>query len=163
MLYFLVRSAGGSLGSKYHDVQGRIYQIDPMSGSVDRLGEDFKGSWEGYAVQDNGKIVAEGETGTETQIYIVDGKNAKRLSGTPGTYENIVAATRGGAILLTHSRIAEPTELYLAEDASHLASAKPLTSFNALYTQRATIDWKPFKWTADDGANSRRRVDVSAG
>ena len=153
MLYFLVRSAGGSLGSKYHDVQGRIYQIDPMSGSVDRLGEGFKGSWEGYAVQDNGKIVAEGETGTETQIYIVDGKNAKRLSGTPGTYENIVAATRGGAILLTHSRIAEPTELYLAEDASHLASAKPLTSFNALYAQRATIDWKPFKWTADDGAN----------
>lgn len=152
-LYFVVRSAAGSVDSKYHDVQGRLYQIDPITGSVDRLGENFKGSWEGFTVQANGEILAEGENGTETQIYCVDGTNAKRLSGTTGTYENIVAATRGGAILLTHSRIAEPTELYLADDASHLTSAKPVTTFNVLFAQRAPIDWKPFKWTADDGAS----------
>ena len=152
-LYFEVRSAGGSVGPKYQDAQGRIYRIDPVTGAIERLGGDFNGSWEGYAVQADGKIVAEGEVGTETQIYSVEGKSAKRFTGTPGTYENIVAATRGGAILLTHSRITEPTELYLAEDASHLASAKPLTTFNALFAQRATIDWKPFKWKADDGAS----------
>lgn len=151
-LYFLVRAAGGSVDQKYQDVQGRIYQIDPVSGAIERIGGEFKGSWEGFAVQANGKIVAEGELGTETQIYNVDGKNAKHLAGTAGTYQNIVTATRGGAILLTHSRISEPTEVYLADDTSHLASAKPLTTFNALFAQRATIEWKPFKWKADDGA-----------
>ena len=151
-LYFLVRSAAGSVEQKYQDAQGGIFRIDPATAAIERIGGDFKGSWEGFAVQADGKIVAEGELGTETQIYNVDGKSAKRLSGTPGTYENIVTANRGGAILFTHSRISEPTELYLAVDASHLTSAKPLTTFNALYTQRAAIDWKPFTWKADDGA-----------
>ena len=151
-LYFQVHAAGGALDAKYHDVQGRIYQLDPASGAVDRLGADFEGSWEGYTIQANGRMIAQGLAGTEVQLYSIDGKSSHRLVGVPGTYGDIDAAKHGNRILFSHSAISQPTELYASDDVEHLAAAKPVTNFNVLFTQRAPLQWQTYKWTTDDGA-----------
>lgn len=150
-LYFHVAAAGGSLDGKYHDVQGRLYQIDPASGAVERLGGDFHGSWEGFTLGADGGMIGAGEEGTLVQLYRVDGKAAKILSGVSGTYSELNSSAHGKQLLFRHSTIADPTELYLAEDADHLATAKAVTNFNVLFTQRATSQWQTYKWKADDG------------
>jgi dipeptidyl aminopeptidase/acylaminoacyl peptidase len=152
-IYFRVGAAGGSLDGRYHDVQGRLYVLDPGTGKIERLGEDFQGSWESYDVLPDGSLLAVGLSGIEAQVYSVSGANSSKITGIPGTYGGVSVLLHGPRLLMTHSAIDQPTEVYLAEDPRHLADARPITQFNQLFTQRALPQWKPYKWTADDGTS----------
>ncbi|MHB1022282.1 MAG: S9 family peptidase [Acidobacteriaceae bacterium] len=151
LIYFLVPAAGGSVEGPYEDVEGRIYSLDPASGHITRLGSDYTGSWAGYAVQPDGSLLAEGQTGVETQIYSVKGDHSKKLAGLAGTYGTLGSALHGKAVILTYSTIQKPTEVYVAPDAEHLAEAKSISSFNQFYTKYAVPDWSPFQWKSEDG------------
>jgi len=150
-LYFIVRAAAGSLESKYQDVQGRLYAIDPQDGKVERLGADFKGSYEDFAVADDGSIIAAGLNGTQQQLYEINGNKAEKMRGIPGTYSGIVAALHSHALLVLHSTIDDPTQAFLVNDVAHLEQAKAVTTFNTLFNQRAKTEWTPYRWKADDG------------
>ncbi len=150
-LYFNVGAASGSAEHAYEDVQGRLYGIDVASGKLTRLGSDYGGSWERYAVANHGGLLGAGETGTQTQLYDVTGPKANKLSGIAGTYGAIVTASKTPKILFTHSAIDEPGEVYIAEDAAHLAQSKPITQFNKLFTERALPQWSVYNWKSPDG------------
>lgn len=150
-LYFNVGAASGSAEHAYEDVQGRLYGIDVASGKLTRLGNDYVGSWERYAVANHGGLLGAGETGTQTQLYDVQGPKANKLSGVAGSYGAIVTASKTPKILFTHSAIDEPGEVYVAEDAAHLAQAKPITQFNKLFTERALPQWSVYNWKSPDG------------
>jgi dipeptidyl aminopeptidase/acylaminoacyl peptidase len=150
-LYFGVFAGSGSLEGKYQDVQGRLYSLQIASAKIRRLGADFNGSWTGYTCTADGKVFGLGQLGTEVQAYSLAESRARKLDGRSGTYEGFTAAEHSSRILFRHSGIDEPTELYLATEASHLASAKAITSLNNLFTQRELPQWKTYRWTADDG------------
>jgi acylaminoacyl-peptidase len=150
-LYFNVRAAAGSLEGKYQDVQGRLYEIDPVSGKVDRLGADFKGSFEDYTVAEDGSLIAAGLTGTQQQLYKIDGSKAEELKGTAGTYTGLDAAKQSHAFIVLHSTINDPTQVFLADEPSHLEQAKVVTNFNTLFHQRAQPEWATYQWKAEDG------------
>ncbi len=150
-LYFNVRAAAGSLEGKYQDVQGRLYAVDPASGKVDRLGDDFTGSLEDYAVTDNGTIIAAGLTGTQQQLYKIAGSHAEPLKGTAGTYSGIQAALHSHKIIVLHSTITDPTQVFLADDPGALPQAKAITQFNPIFHERAQPEWDAYRWKADDG------------
>jgi dipeptidyl aminopeptidase/acylaminoacyl peptidase len=150
-LYFGVFAGSGSLEGKYKDVQGRLYALDIAGANIRRLGADFKGSWTDYTCTPDGKVVALGQLGTEVQAYSLAESRSRKLDGRSGTYEGVIAAEHSPRILFRHSAIGEPTELYLAADTSHLASAKAITSLNSLFTQRELPQWKTYHWAADDG------------
>jgi dipeptidyl aminopeptidase/acylaminoacyl peptidase len=150
-LYFNVRPAAGSLEGKYQDVQGRLYGIDPVSGKVDRLGADFKGSFEDYTVVEDGSLIAAGLTGTQQQLYKIDGSKAEELKGTAGTYTGVDAAKQSHAFIALHSTINDPTQVFLADEASHLQQAKVVTNFNTLFHERAQPEWTTYQWKAEDG------------
>jgi dipeptidyl aminopeptidase/acylaminoacyl peptidase len=150
-IYFLVPAAGGSVEQSYEDVQGRIYSLGPESGHITRLGADYGGSWSGYTVQPDGSLLAEGQTGVETQIYSVKGGHAEKLAGLAGTYGSLGSARQGTSILVTYSTIQKPTEVYVAQDAAHLADAERVSSFNEFYTKFAAPEWSTFEWKSDDG------------
>jgi len=150
-LYFGVFAASGSLEGKYTDVQGRLYALDVDSRKLQRLGAAFPGSWTDYTLADDGKLFGLGQLGTEVQAYSIDESRSRRLDGASGTYEGFTAAEHSQRVLFRHSRINEPTELYLAEDVSHLASAKLITHLNTRFTERDLPHWNPYRWTADDG------------
>jgi len=74
--------------------------------------------------------VALGLTGTETQLYLVEGEKATKLPGLAGSYAGLEAAKGAGAILVRHSTINEPTQVYLASDPMHPDKLTALTNFN---------------------------------
>jgi dipeptidyl aminopeptidase/acylaminoacyl peptidase len=55
-------------------------------------------------------------------------------------------------VAFVYSSLERPTEIYLADNPS-LQNARPITSFNKLFTERALPQGKPYRWTADDGTS----------
>ncbi|HEX4581646.1 MAG TPA: prolyl oligopeptidase family serine peptidase [Acidobacteriaceae bacterium] len=150
-LYFTVQAAAGSVEGPYRDVQGRLYSISAQGGTPQRLGADFDGNWQDYTVLSDGTLLATGTRGTSTQVYRVKGAHAEKLAGVDGTYGGLDAARQGDALLLTHSAIREPQEVYIASSPAHLDQAKPLTHFNAHYLNYAQSEWRPYTWKSFDG------------
>ena len=150
-LHFSVAAAAGSLEGKYRDVQGRLYRIDPSSGKVERLGASFEGSLDQFALLPDGRELALGLRGTETHVYLIEGDKATALPGLAGTYAALEPARASNAILLRHSTINEPTQVYLAADPLHPDHLTALTSFNPIFGERAQPEWEPYTWKSDDG------------
>jgi dipeptidyl aminopeptidase/acylaminoacyl peptidase len=150
-LHFAVQAAAGSLEGKYRDVQGRLYRIDPESGKTERLGASFDGSWDQFTLLPDGRVIALGLKGTENQLYVVEGEKATELPGLAGSYAGLESAHSSGAILIRHSAINDPAQVYLAADPLHPDKLTALTSFNPIFAQRAQPEWQPYTWKADDG------------
>jgi dipeptidyl aminopeptidase/acylaminoacyl peptidase len=150
-LYFLVRAAGGSVEGPYRDVQGRLYALDPGTGKIARLGSSFEGSWEGYTVTADGQLLATGQLGTEQQVYAIDGDKAEAVPGLAGTYSGLDAARQGQRLVVLHSTVTDPTQVFLAEGSHALEQAKAVTAFNPVFQQRAQVEWSVYRWKAEDG------------
>ena len=130
---YTVGAAAGSVEGPYRDVQGRLILHPAHGGTPQRLGADFDGNWQDYTILSDGTLLATGTKGASTQVYRVQGEHAEKLAGVAGTYGGLDAAAHGDALLLTHSAIREPQEVYVASSPSHLDQAKSLTRFNAHY------------------------------
>jgi dipeptidyl aminopeptidase/acylaminoacyl peptidase len=152
-LDFIVTAASGSLEGKYRDVQGRLYRMDVASGNVDRLGASFDGSFEQFVQLPDGRELALGLKGIEMQVYSVDGATATKLPGRAGSYAGLAVSIHSSAILLRHSTIDDPTQVYLAADPMHPDQLTALTSFNTIFEERAQPEWQAYTWKADDGSS----------
>jgi dipeptidyl aminopeptidase/acylaminoacyl peptidase len=152
-LDFIVTAASGSLEGKYRDVQGRLYRMDVASGKVDRLGASFDGSFEQFVQLPDGRELALGLKGIEMQVYSVDGATATKLPGRAGSYAGLAVSIHSSAILLRHSTIDDPTQVYLAADPMHPDQLTALTSFNTIFEERAQPEWQAYTWKADDGSS----------
>ena len=150
-LHFVVRAAGGSFEGHYRDVQGRLYRLNPTDDKVERLGEDFPGSFEDFDVLADGKLIALGLKGTEQQLYSIDGKEARKLQGKSGSYAGISAAKSGGGMLVRFSSINHPAQAFLVTDAFHPDNMTTITSFNPIFAERAQPEWQTYSWKAPDG------------
>jgi dipeptidyl aminopeptidase/acylaminoacyl peptidase len=150
-IHFSVNAGGGSLEGKYRDVQGRLYQIDPASGKTERLGGSFDGSLDQYTLLADGRELALGLKGTDTQVYLIEGEKATKLPGMAGSYAGLEAAHASNAILVRLSTINDPAQVYLATDPLQIDKLKKLTSFNPIFAERAQPEWQPFTWKSDDG------------
>jgi dipeptidyl aminopeptidase/acylaminoacyl peptidase len=135
-LHFTVQAAAGSLEDKYRDVQGRLYRMDPETGKTERLGSAFDGSWEQFTLLPDGREIALGLKGIEDQLYLVEGGKATKLPGLAGSYAGLEPARNAGAILVRHSAINEPTQVYLAPDPLHPDKLTALTNFNPICPAR---------------------------
>jgi dipeptidyl aminopeptidase/acylaminoacyl peptidase len=145
----------GSVEGKYADVQPRLYSVDADTGMTQRWASDFGGEITHYAFLDNGGLLATGRAGTEIQIYAQATASAvfSRQAGWAGTYESLDAAALSPRVVFVHSTLEKPTEVYVAESIDRLQDAKPITSFNKLFTERDLPRGKPYRWTADDGTS----------
>ncbi len=150
-LHFAVQAAAGSLEGKYRDVQGRLYRLDPASGKVERLGASFIGSFEQFALLPDGRELATGLKGTDQQLYLIEGDRSTLLPGLSGGYTGLRVGRANNTILLRHSSINDPTQVYIAGDPLHPDHLTPITSFNPIFAQRAQPEWQPYTWKSDDG------------
>lgn len=151
-LHFVGAAETGSVEGKYDDVQGRLYRLDTETGKIERLGAEFEGSWDSYTLLPDGRELALGLKGTETQVYQVEGAKATRLPGLPGSYAGLEAARGSGVLLVRHSEINVPAQVYMASDPLHPEKLTALTSFNPIFAERAQPEWQAYQWKADDGA-----------
>jgi dipeptidyl aminopeptidase/acylaminoacyl peptidase len=147
----------GSVEGKYQDAQSRVYWVDAQGDAaapvLARWAPDFQGAMGGFAVLPGGGLIAQGRLGTEVQLYTSEKPAGDFVlrPGAPGTYDKLSSAAHSPNLAFVHSSLQEPAEVWLASDPNDLAHARPITSFNHLFTERALPQGKPYRWTADDG------------
>ena len=142
----------GDVSGPYRDLQPHLYSVDTESGAIEQWGKDFIGPVEHYAVAAD-KILTSARLGTEVQMYSVGkpSESLHRISTWPGTYAGISTATHSPRVAFVYSSLGKPDEVYLADSADKLDQARPITSFNKLFTERDLPQGKPYQWKADDG------------
>jgi acylaminoacyl-peptidase len=150
-VFFMVEE--GSVEGAYKDTQPRLYWVDADTGEATRWAADFDGAVTGYSVARDGVLVT-GRLGTEVQLYSQAKPDAPfvKQAGWAGTYE-MPAAADASRTAFVFSTLQKPTEVYLVESPEKLQDAKPITSFNQLFTERDLPQGKTYHWTADDGTN----------
>ena len=150
-LFFEVEQ--GSVEGSYADLQPRVYSLDVATGKPTRWAANFNGSLTHYSLTDNGTLLAPGMLGTETALYQQASPNEafRKLDGWPGTYAHVVTAKNSPRIVFTYSEVDKPTEVYIADSVDKLSTARQITSFNKLFTERDLPKGKSFRWTSDDG------------
>jgi len=142
----------GDVSGPYRDLQPHLYWVDSATGAVEQWSKDFTGPVEHYAVTAE-NVLASARIGTEVSAYSVMQPNQPlhKLNGWDGTYETLSTTAHSSHIAFVYSSLQKPTEVYLADSATNLDQAKPITSFNHLFTERDLPQGKPYKWKADDG------------
>jgi dipeptidyl aminopeptidase/acylaminoacyl peptidase len=155
----------GSLEGKYEDPQPRLYWVDagntsdaaPEKRKVQRWFADFRGEVVGYAPLPDGSVLCACRIGTEIQLIRQPNPRAAMVKpdGWAGTYEHPAAASQSQntRIAFVYSATERPTEVYIADGPDKLAQARPITSFNKLFTERDLPKAKPYRWTSDDGTS----------
>jgi len=144
----------GDVSGPYRDLQPHLYWVDAESGAVEQWDKAFLGPVEHYAVvHDKNSILASARLGTEVQIYDTARPSDKlhRLTNTPGTYANISTALHSPRVAFIYSSVGKPDEVYLADSASQLDQARPITAFNKSLAEKDLPQGKPYQWKADDG------------
>jgi dipeptidyl aminopeptidase/acylaminoacyl peptidase len=142
----------GDVTGPYRDLQPHLYWVDSEGGAVQQWSKDFIGPVEHYAVAGENVLTA-ARSGTEVQLYSVakPAESLHRISGWPGTFEGVSASSHSSRVAFVYTSMSKPAEVYLAESASSLDQAKPITAFNKLFTERDLPQGKPYQWKADDG------------
>jgi len=145
----------GSVEGKYLDTQNRLYWVDADTGKTERWGSGFNGSIQHYSVDSSAGVVAAGRVGTEVQVYSqgTPGDRFAKQAGLSGTYDVVASAEHSPRIAFAYSTLEKPVEVYLADSVDSLSEARPITSFNQLFTERDLPKGKPYRWTADDGTS----------
>jgi len=143
----------GSLEKKYEDPQPRLYWADAESGAVERWFGSFPGEVVRYTPMQDGSVLCACRLGTEVQFYSEASPKAPvvKRDGWAGTYESPDAARNSGRVAFAYSAIERPTEIYVSEGADKLTAARPITSFNKVFTERELPKAKPYQWKSDDG------------
>jgi dipeptidyl aminopeptidase/acylaminoacyl peptidase len=151
----------GSLERKYEDPQPRLYWIDAADAQgnaldkreVQRWFADYAGEVVHYTALPDGSVLCACRLGTEVQMVSQASPKAAiaKHEGWAGTYESPDAASQGSRLAFAYSATVRPTEVYLADGPDKLAHARPITSFNKLFTERELPLAKPYHWTSDDG------------
>jgi dipeptidyl aminopeptidase/acylaminoacyl peptidase len=149
----------GSLEGKYEDPQPRLYWVDAGDTvgkkEVQRWFADYPGEVVRYTPLSDGSVLCACRTGTEVQLISQANPKAAlvKREGWAGTYESPAAASEGSRIAFAYSATVRPTEVYIADGPDKLAQARPITSFNKLFTERDLPQAKPYRWTSDDGTH----------
>ncbi|HWW13810.1 MAG TPA: prolyl oligopeptidase family serine peptidase [Candidatus Dormibacteraeota bacterium] len=142
----------GDVSGPYRDLQPHLYWVDTDSGAVERWSKDFIGPVDHYAVAAD-SVLASARSGTEVAMYSVARPNQSlhKLNGWEGTYATLSTAAHSPRIAFIYSSLQKPAEVYLAESADKLDQARPISSFNKLFTERDLPQGKPYRWKTDDG------------
>ena len=157
----------GSLERKYEDPQPRLYWVDagdtsdsaPVKGlekrQIERWFAGYPGEVVSYAPLPDGSVLCACRIGTEVQLVSQANPKAAivKREGWAGAYERPAVATQSQSsnIAFAFSATVRPTEVYLADGLDKLTQARPITSFNKLFTERDLPQAKPYRWTSDDG------------
>jgi dipeptidyl aminopeptidase/acylaminoacyl peptidase len=143
----------GSVEKKYEDAEPRLYWVDAESGAVRRWFADFQGEVVKYAALPDGSVLCACHQRTEIQLYSQASPTAASVKreGWAGSYAAPASALRSPRVAFVHSATERPNEVYIADGPDKIAQARPITTFNKLFTERDLPKAKPYHWTAPDG------------
>jgi hypothetical protein len=118
--------------------------VDTASGTVKRLGGEFQGSFEDFTLMSDGRLIASGLKGTQTQLYRIDGDRAVPLWGLPGTYAGVDSGLHSSQLLVRYSTLTQPIQVFVASDAAR-PDEKSCSSW-----QSTAANERRSSWSLDD-------------
>jgi dipeptidyl aminopeptidase/acylaminoacyl peptidase len=154
----------GDVTGPYRDLQPHLYWVDSGDGKIEQWAKDFDGPVDHYAVTaDN--VLESARLGTEVQMYSTSKpeQSFHQISDWKGTYASIATSPHSSHIAFLYSSLDKPEEVYLADSAGDISHARPITSFNRLFTERELPQGKPYRWKADDGTTIEGMLIYPAG
>jgi dipeptidyl aminopeptidase/acylaminoacyl peptidase len=142
----------GDVSGPYRDLQPHLYWVDSESGAVEQWAKDFVGPVEHYDVTPD-NVLGSARLGTEVQMYLVSkpDESLHQISAWKGTYASVSTSPHSPHVVFLYSSLDKPEEVYLADSTADISRARPITSFNKLFTERDLPQGKPYRWKADDG------------
>jgi dipeptidyl aminopeptidase/acylaminoacyl peptidase len=142
----------GDVTGPYRDLQPHLYWVDSESGALEQWAKDFVGPVEHYDVTSN-NVLGSARLGTEVQLYSASkpGESLHQISDWKGTYASVSTSPHSPHVAFLYSSLDKPEEVYFADSAADISHARPITSFNRLFTERELPQGKPYRWKADDG------------
>jgi dipeptidyl aminopeptidase/acylaminoacyl peptidase len=152
--HILFSVGSGSVEKHYEHIQNRIYSIDVKDANIQRWAGAFGGNIESWGLAPDGSVVSCARIGTNVAMYTEAGA-ASGFTEVPsswkGTYKRLATASHSGRIAFVFSSLDRPAEVYIADSPQALGTAKPVTAFNKLFTERALPQGKAYTWKSDDG------------
>ncbi|MGH9514938.1 MAG: alpha/beta hydrolase family protein, partial [Terriglobales bacterium] len=144
----------GDVTGPYRDLQPHLYWVDSGNGKVEQWGKDFGGPVDHYAVT-NDNVLESARLGTEVQMYSTSKpeQSFHQISNWKGTYASMSTSPHASHVAFLYSSLDKPEEVYLADSPADISQARPITSFNKLFTERELPQGKPYRWKADDGTS----------
>ncbi len=151
--HILFSVGSGSIEKRYEHVQNRIYSIDVKDGKVEHWAGSFGGNIEYWELAFDGSVVSSARLGTNVAMYAETSAAAgfREVPSWKGTYKRLATAAHSSRIAVVFSALDRPGEVYIAESPQELETAKPVTGFNKLFTERALPRGRTYRWKADDG------------
>jgi dipeptidyl aminopeptidase/acylaminoacyl peptidase len=142
----------GDVTGPYRDLQPHLYWVDSGDGKIEQWGKDFGGPVDHYAVTGD-NVLESARLGTEVQIYSTSKpeQSFRQISDWKGTYASISTSPKSSHVAFVYSSLEKPEEIYFADSSADLSHARPITSFNKVFTERELPQGKPYRWKADDG------------
>ena len=142
----------GDVTGPYRDLQPHLYWVDSGDGKIEQWGKDFGGPVDHYAVTSD-NVLESARLGTEVQLYSAwrPKDSAHQISDWKGTFASISTSRHSPHVAFLYSSQDKPEEVYFADSAADISHARPITSFNKLFTERELPQGKPYRWKADDG------------
>jgi dipeptidyl aminopeptidase/acylaminoacyl peptidase len=149
----------GSVEGRYEDPQPRLYWIDAGETAekkeLQRWFAEYPGEVVRYTPLRDGSVLCACRIGTEVQLMSQANPKAAfvKRPGWPGTYDRVAATLQSPSqrVAFEYSATERPTEIYVADRLEKASDARPITSFNKLFTERDLPRAKPYRWTSDDG------------
>jgi dipeptidyl aminopeptidase/acylaminoacyl peptidase len=119
---------------------------------MEQWGKDFGGPVDHYALAGD-DVLESARLGTEVQVYSTSKaeQSFHQISDWKGTYASISTSPHSSHVAFAYSALDKPEEIYFADSTADLGHARPITSFNKLFTERDLPQGKPYRWKADDG------------
>jgi dipeptidyl aminopeptidase/acylaminoacyl peptidase len=127
--------------------------MDIASGKVQRWAADCAGSLSNYDMGSDGSLIASVTSRTQVQfsrLKISDGKLIP-VTKWPGTFGDFSVARNSPRVAFVYSSLEHPSEVYIADSLEKISSARAITAFNKLFTERELPKGIPYQWKADDG------------
>jgi dipeptidyl aminopeptidase/acylaminoacyl peptidase len=142
----------GDVSGPYRDLQPHLYWVDSERGAVEQWAKDFVGPVEHYDVTSD-NLLESARLGTEVQMYSASkpDESLHQISNWKGAYASVSTSPHSPHVAFLYSALDQPEEVYFADSAANLSHARPITSFNKLFTERELPQGKPYRWKADDG------------
>jgi dipeptidyl aminopeptidase/acylaminoacyl peptidase len=143
----------GDIDAGYQQIQRRIYSMDVASGKVQRWAADSAGSLSNYDMASDGSLIASVTSRTQVQLSRLKISDGKLIPVTkwPGTFGDFSVARNSPRVAFVYSSLEHPSEVYIADSLEKISSARAITAFNKLFTERELPKGIPYQWKADDG------------
>lgn len=130
--------------------QRRQYLLDPHTGHLEQLAQDYQGELWSRGLTPDGQLLAIGLNSTKWTLYKINPESKRREAiETPAVGISHISVSGNGKTVAFASIL--DGEIYIANGLDHLRTAQKVTDFNTTYNKQPKAEKRTIKWSNGEG------------